>query len=363
MGFRSTRVLAIEPFVNNKLITIPLQPDTCVIGLRIRLVGPVQYTYASGTPLGRPEGVLDSLITRIDVNTNGRNGAETHKSVRPHFLAMQQLLANGIESERFASAGASALANNFPTTAQAFVFGTTGQITTVRESVYLPFEQVFCEPGYGREMTWLNLKNYNTADIKIQCAHINNLLQEGNTAPVNFTSHDLKIEVSTIEDQSVEKGRMFDVWRQTMLNRSYKGSARDIAVELPKSDTLSGITLYTTNGDTNKSPTNDVLDNIGVRRNGMTTFQKAPFKTYQVNNREENRAVAAYAAGTSRLDGVAMINFLNERKINTALPVRREYGVDAMDLMLDLSSLGTYSPNEANVAMMFDEIIFAPREK
>lgn len=357
MGHRTSRILAVEPFVNNKLITIPMQPDTTLIGLKFRIYGSVQTTY-TGTPLGRPEGPFDSLIPRIDVITNGQ---DTHKSIRPFFLAMQQFIASGVENERFASAGASALANAHPTTPQAFVYGTSGQVTTIREGIYMPFEHVYCEPGYGREMTWLNLKNYNTAEIKIQCGNIANLLQEGNAATVTYANIDLKIEVSTIEDQSVPQGVMFDIWKQTMLNRTFKGSARDVAVEMPKSDSLSGMMFYTTNGDTNKLPTNDLVESLGVRRSGTNTFQKYFWKSLQSTNRDEFGAVAPFSGGSSRLDGVAVMNFLNEKKINNALPSSREKGVTSLDLMLDISTLGTYTPNEAQVAMMFDELLFVPR--
>lgn len=357
---RQSRILAVEQFANNKLISIPVPKDTSIIGLVFRLYGSVKTTYASGTPVAKPEGAMDALLQRIDVVQDGQ---DTLKSVRPHFLAMQQLFATGVANERFASAGASALANAYPTTEQGFVYGTTGQVTTVRESVYLPFEMIYCEPGFGRELTWWNTKRAQSAEIKIQCDNIANLLLSGNTAPVVYSDIDLKIEVSTIEDQSVPEGAAFHYWKQAMINRAFKGQGTDIQVEIPKGNHLAGFMMYSTNGDAAKAATNDLLQTVGIRKNGLTTFQKVSFKTQQAMNRAEYGSTAAFAAGTSRLDGIAHFNLLLQKQLLTAQTTKKEEGIDSLDLMLDVSSLGTFSPNEANVNIVWDEIIFAKTAK
>jgi hypothetical protein len=356
-GSRTQRVIAKEPFVNGKLITVPIAKNSCYIGFLIRIVGSVTATWASGTPVAKVEGLMDSILQRIDVTENGK---DTFKSLKPHFLAIQDLITQGVENERYAEVGATALTNKHPTTRSGFLFGTTGQVTSVRESVYLPFEQVHCEPGYGREMTWWNTRHpsVNSADLKIQCGNIADILKDGNATAVTYTNVDLTIEITAIENKSVPENALFHVWKQTFTEKPFSGQTRDSSIEMPKENYLSGMMFYTKNGDASRTPTNDLIDVYSVRTNGTQYDQTAAFKALQQLNRRENGSTAEFAGGTSRLDGIGFVNFLNERKINSALPAKRALGIDSLDLMINTHSYATYTPNQAMLNVVFDEIIF-----
>lgn len=354
-GSRTQRILAQEQFVNGKLITIPVPRNSCYIGFYVRIVGSFKATWASGTPQPRVEGLLDSVVKRIDV---AENGGDIFKSVKPHFLAIQDLLTQGVENERYCEVTASPMANKHPTVRSGVVYGTTGQTINVRESVYLAFEHLHCEPGFGRELTWWNTRKLSAADLKIQCGNIADILREGNATNVTYSDVDLMFEITAIENTQVPAETPFHVWKQTFHEKKFKGQTRDSSHEIPKENFLSGITFYTTNGDAARLPTNDLIDTYSIRMNGITAQQKTSFKALQAMNRRENGATAEFAAGSSRLDGIAFANMLNERKINSALPAKRAMGVDSLDLMIDTNSFATYSPNEATAIIAFDEVIF-----
>lgn len=361
-GSRSQRIIAQEQFVNGKLISIPVPRNSCYIGFVVKLVGSVKASWASGTPDAKVEGLMDAVLKRIDAS---ENGGDIFKSVRPHFLAIQDLLTQGIENERYCDVTASPMVNKHPTTRSGFKFGTTGQYTNVRESVYLAMEHLWCEPGYGRELTWWNTRHpsVNSAELKIQCGSINDILRDGNGTVITWADVDLMIEVTAIENTLVPEAATFNVWKQTFQERKFKGQTRDHSVEIPKENHVSGIMFYTQNGDAGRMPTNDLIDTYGIRQNGITSIQKTSFKTLQQINRRENGATAEFAAGSSRLDGVAFANLLNERKINSALPAKRILGVDTLDLMIDTTPFATYSPNEATLNIVFDEVIFRAPSK
>lgn len=361
IGSRKTRSLAVVRFEENQNMSIKLPLDTTLVGLLIRLTGAVQTTYASGTPVAKAESIMDCLIKKIEVQTDGR---DTHKSVRPHFLHLQNLLANGVQPERCSSAGAAAVAN--PTVDGGFVFGTTGQYTSVRESVYLPFEMVYSEPGLGRESTYLNLKNKQSAELKIDTNAFANLLGFGNTAPVVWGNNTLQIEVATVERQDIPANAVFHMWKQTMRSQPFSGETRDYPVDLANSNYLTDILMYCQDGAagsattaTGKVPSNLLVDVLDFKRNGSDGQQRWDFRLLQNTNRNEYGIVAPYVANASRMDGVAHLNFISRRDLDTALPCMKPI-TDNVQLFLSTKAAGTVDyTNPANVHMLVGELIRA----
>lgn len=354
-----TRVFK-KKFEENQNITFDLPLDTVLVGLLIRLVGSVKTTFTGGTPFGRPEGAMESLINRIDVQINGQR---TIKSVTPHLLHMQQFFAAANAGERFASAGAAAVADNYPTTEGPFVFGTTGQFTTIREAVYLPFEQIFCEPGMGRENTYLNLKRANSAELRLQALSLLNLNAASGVTGLVIDQSNLQIEVTLIERQDIGAEYVFSDWKQVFRRVPISGQLAELALDIPSGPALSGLVLYTQDGNNASStipqnkPTSSILGDLELRKNGQETIQRIGFKTLQTRNRADYGIISPTAAGANRLDGVAHLNLLSRRDIETAFINSKSFGVDNLQLVIESQAAGIVDyTRPAILTLMTEEI-------
>lgn len=345
-----------EQWKENQVVNIPLPKDTTVIGFYIKLKGSVKYSFSGGSPTGRSEGAMDSLIKAIDVNTD-RLG--TVKYVRPHFLHMQQLAAMGVGSKRLYAVGASA--TNFPTTEGPFTFGTTGQVTSVEETVYLPMEQVFCEPGMGRELTWLNLRRATSANLKFYCGSLSQLNGASGVTGLAFdAATKLDIEVTTVERQDVDSTVIFKVWKQIQKTEPFTGAVNDKAIEINTENKLSGLQFYTVRGD--KTATNKLVKNIVLKKNGQESLQEVNFQMLQDINRSDYGIVAAYAAGSSRLDGFAHLSQLSRRELMTALDTSKEGGgIFSLQLMVSTNDISEdaalYTGGTADLHIVTEEIV------
>jgi hypothetical protein len=360
-----SRLIGTLTFEENQSLALKLPLDTVLVGLYIRIKGSVKTTYASGTPVAKAEGAMDALINRIDVTIDGQH---TVKSVTPHLLHMQALFTSGIESERFSSAGASI--SQFPTTSGTFAFGTTGQITSLRESVYLPFEMVYCEPGMGREETYLNLKQANSAEIRFSTNAFSNILGYGNTAPVVWSDSTLQIEVWSKERQDIGPEMLFDQWKQTYKKIQISSESSDLATEIAIGNYLTGLMLFAKDGAagstttaTGKLASNLLVTNSEIKRNGSDTIQRYSFPALQAKNRQDYGVNASFSSGVSRLDGIVHHNFISRRDLGTAMPKMRPF-VDQLNLVLDTNSSSNVSyTNPAEVTIMQEEWIPNPNKR
>lgn len=352
------RTLPQKTFVPSQNISMDLPLDCGLVGLFIRLKGTIQTTY-TGTPSGRPEGAADSLIRAIEVKTD-RLG--TVKFLRPHFLHLQQLMSGGAPTERLYGVGASAAAAKANTEGP-FTFGTTTQYTAIDETIYLPFEQVFCEPGFGREETWLNTQRGTSATIMFACNPYSSLIQNASDIPnVTFANANLEIEVTTVERGDVPANAVFKVWRQIQKTENFASQVNDKAIMINTENKLSGIMMYATDGATGASsaaPSNDLVKFLKLRKNGRDSLQEISFRQLQNINRSDNGVIAPYAAGVSRLQGFAHLTQLSRRELASALDVSKESGgVYSLQLMVDTndSSLVSYT-TPASLHIVTEEIV------
>lgn len=348
-------------FVPSVMIARDLPRDTVLKSLQFRLSGSIVTTFASGTPVADAQSTFDNLVSRIDVVVGG---SRVVKSVRPHMLHIQQLFATQILAERCASAGAAAATDNYPTADGGFTYGTTTQITTVRESVFLPFEMIYAEPGMGRESTWLNLKGAASAEVRFNCAAYSALLGFGNTAPVVYSSSTFVIDILTTEAQDVPPEIYFSDWKQTLKTLSFTAETRDSAQDINRGNKLSGIMLFTQDGAagsattaTGKVASNLVVTRLALKLNGQTDIKATTFKALQAENRARYGVSAPFASNVSRLDGSAHLNLLSRKDLSTALDVKPPY-VDNVQLVLDTNTASNVSyTNAVTVSVMTEEIV------
>lgn len=358
----SQRKLQPIPFAAGQTLSRDIPKDSVYKSFQLRLSGSIQTTYASGTPVSDAQSIFDNLVNRIEVVING---SRTVKSVRPHLLSIQQLMCTQITAERRSSAAALAAVDNFPVTDGGFVFGTTGQITTVAESLTLSFEMVYSEPGMGRESTWLNCKGVSSAEIKISTAAFSALQAFGNAAPVVYGSSTFIIDIITREAKDFDARLQLSDWRQTTKVVPFSSEQRNIAIDINKGQLLTGILLFAQDGApgsattaTGKVPSNLLLTNISLILNGSNILKATDFKALQSENRSQYGIVAPFAGGISRLDGIAHLNMLRSRDLSTALSLQAPQ-VDNAQLVVDSNSAANVNyTTPATLTMMTEELVF-----
>jgi len=355
------RTLQNLTFAESSILARDLPRDTVLKSLQLRLSGSIVTTFGSGTPVADAESTFDNIIPRIDVIVNG---GRTVKSVRPHLMRMQQLITQKIQGERRASAGAAAATDNFPTVDQGFVYGTTTQITTVAETIMVPFEMVYCDLGMGRESTWLNLKGVASAEVRLTTSSYSKLLGFGNTAPVVYSSSTFQIEIVTREAQDVDPRLAFSDWKQTTKDVPFSSETTDFPIDINRGNLLSELMLFCKDGAAGSATTasgklasNLLLTKMALKLNGQTDIKSTNFKALQAENRAEYGINAPFASNVSILNGVALMSFLARKDISTALPVRPPL-VDNVQLVVSTNTASNVSyTNPAIVTVMTGEIV------
>lgn len=355
------RPLQALTFAESQQLSRDLPRDTVLKSVQLRLSGSVVTTFASGTPVADARSTFDNLISRIDVTVNG---SRVVKSVRPHMMRIQQLLTTGILGERKSSAGAAAAAGNNPTVDAGFAYGTTGQTSTAAETIFVPFEHVYCEVGLGREATWLNLKGASSAELKLTTSAFSALLGFGNTAPVVYSANTFIIDVVTREAQDVPPQIAFSDWKQTLKNVQFSAETSDSAIDLQKGNKLSGVMIFATDGAagtattaSGKMASNLAVTKLNLKVNGQTDIKNTSFLQLQAENRGQYGVSAPFASNVSLLDGIAHMNLLARRDITTALDCRQPI-VDSVQLIMSTAPSGTVSyTNPVNVSIQTEEIV------
>lgn len=353
------RKLPSVAFAPNALASVDLPTDTTLQSLEIYCSGSVVTTFASGTPVADSLSILPNLVAYFQVQIDG---GRIVKSVDPAMLRFQQLLTSGIFPDRRASAGASAV--DQPTTSQGFVYGTTGQVTTIEEAVVIEFSMPYCEPGTGRELTWLQLKDRMTATLKIQMNPFAALLGYGNTAPVVYSASTIQFEIVTKESQYVPEDVNFFDFRQTYFDEAFSAQASLRQIKLELSARLAGIMLFARNGAagstttaSGKLPSDLLVNNVILTQNGRMDLVNTSWKALQYLNRHEFGYAAPVASSISLATGMAYMNLINRKNLDTALDCTRPV-TDSLYLKIstNASSVVSYTDG-ANLRIGLDEIV------
>lgn len=353
------RQLQALTFAENQVLSRDLPRDTVIKSIQLRLSGAVTTTYGSGTPVADAQSSFDNIIPRVDVVVDG---SETIKSVRPHLMRIQSLYTSSTLPERRHSAGASISA--FPTVDQGFTYGTTGQISSVAESVFIPMEHVYCESGKGREATWLNLKGASSAEIRLTCASFSALLGFGNTAPVVYSASTLKVDIFLREAMDVPASIQFSRWKQVTKELTFSAETTDYPIDINRGNKLSGIMLFARDGAAGSATTasgklasNLALTKLNLKLNGASDIKTTTFQALQSENRQQYRVSAPMASNVSLLDGVAHMNLIARGDITTALDLRPPM-VDNAQLFVTTNSASNVSyTNPVSVTVMTEEVV------
>ncbi len=365
MSERSRGKLQPLTFVESSQLNRDLPLGTYLKYLLLRLHGTTITTFGSGTPVADQFGTFDNVISRIEVRLNGAS----IKSCKPYMLKIQEMITGGIRGEACASAGASAVTDDYPVTdVTSFPYGTTGQYTTVRESIVVAFENVYCRNM--KEKTWLRTKGASSAELILTTnALTTGLLGYANTAPVVHTGNTFKIDIIPIEQPDTPDSQELWVWRQLTKQEAFTGAQTNWPISLPIGHYLQGVQLLCRDGAagstttaTGKVRNNNLVSNWNFTVGGKEN-RTVKAGTFHLNQAElRNRwGVTAAVATTSQLDGSNYIDFLSDDgrgDLNTVVDVRKEVA-DSAFLNVDLNSNATFTAT-ATVDLMTDEIIKDP---
>lgn len=349
-------------FTPSVILTRDLPRDTVLKHLQFRLSGSVITTFGSGTPVADSFSTFDNLVSRIDIVVNG---SRTVKNVKPFLMHMQQLYTTMIRAERASSAGAAAATDNYPTADGGFAYGSTTNLTTVRETVLVSFENVYARQG--KESTWLNLKGVASAEARLTCNAFSALLGFGNTAPVVYTSSTFVIDILTVEAQDVPANVVFQDWKQTTKQILISAQATALPIDINRGNRLQGIMMLTRDGAagsattaTGKLANSLVMTNYNLMVNGQTSIKAGDFKALQAENRARFGLSAPFASNVSILDGVAYLDLLSDDgrgDLMTALPVQPPL-VDQLQLFVDTNSASNVSyTNPVSIELQTEELV------
>lgn len=326
------RKLGDLAWVSGAVVTRDLPRDTILKRLQIRFSGVTTTTFGSAPTLSEVS-TIDNLISRFDVVVNG---GRTIKSVRPHLLHMEQLLATQIQGERKGSGAAAAAYANNPLTDGGFAVGTTGQISTVAETVQISFEMWLANKG--KQSTYLNLKGASSAELRVSCGTTAGLEK---TSVITFTATVFTMELTTIEAQDLPGNLIFSDWKQTTKSVLYSAQQTEATIDINRGNWLAGIKLFLeqdpagadATAANRRKPQNNGITDIKLMLNGSRVIKQTTFFSLQAENRVRFGLSAPLASSQTRMDGFAYLDVLDDRSLDTALDCRPP-DVDNLQLII-----------------------------
>lgn len=355
MGFlERERKLQSLVLTGSGVISRDIPKDTVIKRIQLRLKGGITTTFGSGTPVARADAIFHSLVNSVQVICDGSRFV---KQCQPHLLRMQQLMNTQNQAERGSSAAATE--SNQVTTQGGFVYGTTGQVTTVAESISLPFEFIWSPIEAERMMTWLDTRKLSSCELRLSQNSYSSLLSQANTAPVVFSPSTLQVDITLVEAVGVPSGIQFFDFRQSTRDIQFTAQTTNFQVEINRGSSLAGLWFYAKNGAAGSATTatdrladNLLLTDMVLKLNGSIDLKATTFLELQSANRARYGLNALYSSNVSPIDGVAHMNFVN-KTIKDAIDTSK--GVDSLYLYLSTSSVSSYT-NAAIVTIMTDEI-------
>lgn len=355
MALEKQRKLQPVVLTGSGVLSRDIPKDTVIKRIQLRLKGSITTTYASGTPVARADSIFHSLINSVQVVINGGRFV---KNVQPHIMRMQQFFNTGIQGERGSSAAGTE--SYLPTTNSGFVFGTTTQLTTVAESISIPFEFIWAKLEAERALTWLDTRNVSSAEIRFVQNPYSSLQSAANTAPVVYSASTLQIDITLVEAVGVAAGVQFMDFRQTTKDVQYTAQVTQNQVEINRGNSLAGLWFYAKDGAAGSSTTatdrlasNSLVTNLSLKINGAVDAKSTDFLNLQAENKARYGIQSLYASNISPTDGVAHMNFI----VNSIGDALNTKGVDSLYLYVDTnSSTFTSYTNPAILTIQTDEL-------
>lgn len=359
MGFRKvsqvlaerSRRLPSVSFVASSIQSVDIPRDSVFKSLELTLQGGVSITY-TGTYTTDALVSFGALVARIDVLIDGNR---TVKSVTPWLCATKQLFATGNLGDRRSSAGSAVLTPPNPTADSGFAIGTTTQVTTIRETVSIFFEDILSqEPRQG---TFLDTSGRSSAEIRFTFNAFSALASPANAATgITYGDNTLQISIKSREAQNLAGGKFADL-KETTKTVQFSSQVTDSAVDINRGNYVRGIWLLARDGTTTRGLSSNCIQGLTLMANGFTPIkQYETMAQLQAENRQNYGLNVPFSNNASRLDGVAYLDLLNNRQSATALDARY---LDNLQLLVSTAASGsgaTYT-NPVQLTIQTDEYV------
>lgn len=356
----------LPPAVYNGAGQVPVEipKDTCIKRIDLEAIIGYIATY-TGSPVLSPQGFLGRICPVISIVLNGSRYVKT---INPFMYRCISAMAFGGFARRAYQTGAGILATTRePTTewlAGTLAYPATTQGTVINESLSIYFENMFAY-GRGADITQLYTKGASSAWMYFNFVAIDAVLNDGNVSVPVYTSVDVRIIPTIIENRAgTPSNNAFDLV-ETMSDNQITGQVSNRSIDLNTGNKLLGIGIMVQNGDTAKSLSDTAITKLNLKVNGSQDLALVNFKNLRNDNK--NRYGVSddqYASGVSAGKGVAWLNLMKDGDVLSGISTLRDDGVSQLQLYIDSAAstgvdAATYT-NPLNVKVMQQQLIPVP---
>lgn len=331
----------IDPIIYDGTAKTKDLPKASLKGVRLDVTAVVTPTWASGTPVARPGGLVSSLIESIEI----RDARGNLVDVKPRDLRFQSKRYTGKDSPALIEKNSTDLTNS--ASVGFFEYpATSGQPVAVAESIWIPFECELAEANFLDTLLSYNGKDINT--IKLNFNKIHNLQKEGGSVDVSYV-HDIKIDVDCSTTNNVGLARR---WKRWSTDRKFHAPTQKSVIDLKSVESLMGMKIEITKGI---SETPITLEEAKKIKFDLFLKTGASNTTYREN--QSLFALMMNDLNKKKMDsitaGVGYMNLLSGNMLESAL----KNAFDDFQLRVTLdSSLNFVAADYFNVRVVIDEV-------
>jgi hypothetical protein len=336
----SRRRLSTATYASNTNVAVDIPRDTSIKRINLSLNAAFTATFASGSPVLSPLGMISRVCPNFYVIADGSRNI---KVLDLYMMRCLNALAyEGIPRRAYAKGAGLTTTTLTPTTehlAGTVAYGSTTQDLIYNESVDVMFENYFAYE-LGRNASLLYTKNLSTCSMYFGFADISNVIDTGNTAPVFYTNVAVSISPTIIESRDAPIGSGAFDFAETVIRKQFSSQTTAFAVDLNTGNRLLGLGLMAQNGDTAKSLSDNVVTDLNLVVNGATSIQATKFK--ELSNDNHGRFGIdgdQYASSVRALQGFAYMNLMQGGNLLSGLDTRLQAGVSQVQLLV--STQGT----------------------
>lgn len=356
--------------------TVPVQRDTVLKRMLLKLILTCDVTYGSGSPTTSHQGVFDRICPRVELNVNGNRIV---KSVRPHIARLNSMLINGCLPRRAIWTGAAAATVTRAARewyAGVVPYPSSTNFMLFNEAFELSFENPW---GYGgsRYMTELDIRDVASCDLWFYWASLTNLQGDGAGATVTYANSSVQVVPQIIENRArprPEAGQVLFDYVETSFSRTYTGQANNQQIDLQTGNYLMGVGMYVNNGGATSPPASNLLQQISLMINGSSAIQGPVAQADLLDSNQcrfgvpsplspayNSTSTLVSVVDQEPLQGFAHMNLVRNGDWNTAINTSRQAGVDAVKLQFNTPAPtgldpATYTTNPLQVTVHTHEI-------
>ena len=346
LNAESRRSLDNATFAANAVRSVQMPRDTVVKRMICRLIATYDVTFASGSPTLSPLGAFERIVPQVEINVNGNR---IIKSVSPYLMRLMHILKSGQAPRRAYEKSASAF-----TTLRAgreWFSGTIAYQATTgfhlhNEVCPISFELDLAY-GSGRLDTELDIRDVASADVKFYFGSLDNLQTDGVGATVTYANTNVYVESQIIENRARPRpasGQALFDYVETVIRKSHTAQASNQQIELQTGNFLMGLGILCRDGDSAKTPKENLLTQMSLKVNGATAVQ-GPVSHAALQDENQARygasddlgikdynSTIASTTGEHPLKGYAFMGLIRNGDWNTGINTSRQSGVDTIKL-------------------------------